>query len=88
MEERSKRLAAEAKSLEEMGQIIEIAGDTFQSIGRLHYLVESKSGNGCYCIDLERVDHFALDGGCTCISFETRGTCRHWVKIRKYLDLD
>jgi len=46
-------------------------------IGRIHFLVESKSEEGWHCVDLEPVDDDWPKGGCTCRGFTVRKECSH-----------
>ena len=74
------------RSSREIGNRLALAGDFFVCIGRLHYLVRSRSVPGeWHCIDLEPVD--GEDGGCTCTSYRVRGTCRHYRAVAKHLGL-
>jgi hypothetical protein len=54
-------------------------------IGRLHFLVESKSEDGNHCVDLEPVDDEWPRGGCTCQGFQVRKTCSHVDAVLDYL---
>ena len=49
-------------------------------IGRYHFLFKSKSEEGYHCVDLEFIDEEYPVGGCTCIGFRARKTCRHFEK--------
>lgn len=61
-------------------------GERILVIGRLHFLVASKSEDGWHCVDLEAVDDDWLDGGCTCQGYQVRKTCRHVDVCRALLD--
>jgi hypothetical protein len=74
------------QSSREIGQSLVLRGERVICIGRLHYLVKSKSEEGYHCVDLEMVDD--EPGGCTCTSYRVRGECRHVDVIRFHLGLD
>ena len=59
-------------------------GERIRIIGRHHFLVASKSEGGWHAVDLGYVDEDWPEGGCTCISYQTRRECRH---VRACLDL-
>jgi hypothetical protein len=61
-------------------------GERFTVIGRLHFLVKSKSEAGWHCVDLETVNEDWPYGGCTCQGFQVRRTCRHVDAIMSWLD--
>lgn len=66
---------------------IEFDNERFMVIGRLHFLIRSKSHpDEVHCVDLERVNENWSEGGCTCRGFETRKECRHVRVIRAWLD--
>lgn len=68
------------------GKSIVFAGETFVVIGRLHFLVKSKSEDGWHCVDLEPQDGWP-EGGCTCRGYTTRKTCRHHDTILAWLGI-
>lgn len=69
------------------GAYLVIRGEHVRVIGRLHYLVRSKSEDGWHCVDLEPVDDEWPDGGCTCRGFTVRKQCRHLALIHELLGL-
>lgn len=71
-----------------VGKTIAYEGELFIPIGRLHFLVRSKSEDGYHAVDLQAVDDDWPEGGCTCRGFTVRRECRHVRLIRSYLGLD
>jgi hypothetical protein len=66
------------KSVAARGKLLVHAGERILVIGRLHFLVASRSEPGSWhCVDLERVDLVWAEGGCTCQGFQVRKECRH-----------
>lgn len=73
-------------SQSEIGKSLARQGEKIICIGRLHYLVASKSDPGeWHCVDLEMVD--GGEGGCTCRGFVTRKDCRHWRVVKDHLGI-
>jgi hypothetical protein len=75
------------RSLADVGKTLRLQGETVKCIGRLHYLVKSKSEGGWHCVDLEPVGIEWPEGGCTCRGYTTRKDCRHVRVIRKHLGI-
>jgi len=61
-------------------------GERFIVIGRLHFLVKSKSEEGWHCVDLETVNEDWPEGGCSCRGYQVRRTCRHVDAIFSWLE--
>lgn len=76
------------RSLRDLSKSLVLGSEQVVCIGRLQYLVKSKSEDGWHCVDLEPVDADWPEGGCTCRSFTTRRSCRHWTAVRKHLGLE
>lgn len=76
------------RSAAEVSNRLVLSGERVVCIGRLHYLVKSKSEDGWHCVDLEWVSDDDPDGGCTCTGFRARKDCRHVRAIRKHLGLE
>lgn len=65
------------------------ASEHIRVIGRLHFLVRSKTDkNDWHCVDLEWVDDDWPAGGCTCQGFQARKECRHVAVVLEILGLD
>lgn len=66
------------KSLSESGQSIAWEGERIRVIGRLHFLVRSKSSmREWHVVDLEPVNVDWPEGGCSCRGYNCRRDCRH-----------
>src|SRR3954470_12695013 len=74
------------RSAAETSKSLVLQGERVYCLGRLHYLVKSKSEDGWHCVDLEPNEDYPP--GCTCTSFRVRGSCRHMRVIRAHLGLD
>lgn len=73
------------KRICEAGVSIEWNGEKIKVVGRLHFLVRSRTDwNEWHSVDLEPVDVDWPHGGCTCRGYNCRRDCRH---IRAVLSL-
>jgi hypothetical protein len=74
------------KRLQEAGGSIAWQGEKLKVIGRLHFLVRSKTSmREWHCVDLEPVDADWPEGGCTCRGYNCRRTCRHHTAVLSFV---
>lgn len=72
-----------------LGAYLVRGGEHVRVIGRLHFLVRSKSDKtSWHCVDLEEVDDDWPEGGCTCRGFTVRKECRHVALCLAILGFD
>ena len=74
------------KRLSASGQLIRWEGEKLVVIGRLQFLVQSKTSlRGWHCVDLEPVDQDWPEGGCTCRGYNCRRDCRHMRAVLSFV---
>jgi hypothetical protein len=74
------------KRLSESGQSIRWENEKLLVVGRLHFLVRSKTSmREWHVVDLEPVDQDWPEGGCSCRGYNCRRDCRHMRAVLSFL---